>query len=149
MTGMRDDAAESRYAELLEEYEALGGYDYQSQMERVVQGVGLSLDTLDTAASLASGGERTRAALARALLTDPDLLVMDEPTNYLDFDGLNWLEGFLSDFKYAVLVVSPRPLLPRPRLHRALGDGARPSPALPGKLFQVPRSEGGAGGAPA
>ena len=98
--------AESRYAELLEEYEALGGYDYQSQMERVVQGVGLSLDTLDTAASLASGGERTRAALARALLTDPDLLVMDEPTNYLDFDGLNWLEGFLSDFKYAVLVVS-------------------------------------------
>ena len=98
--------AESRYAELLEEYEALGGYDYQSQMERVVLGVGLPLDTLDTPASLASGGERTRAALARALLADPDLLVMDEPTNYLDFDGLNWLEGFLSDFKYAVLVVS-------------------------------------------
>ena len=98
--------AESRYAELLEEYEALGGYDYQSQMERVVLGVGLPLDTLDTPVSLASGGERTRAALARALLADPDLLVMDEPTNYLDFDGLNWLEGFLSDFKYAVLVVS-------------------------------------------
>ena len=104
--GARRRRAESRYAELLEEYEALGGYDYQSQMERVVLGVGLPLDTLDTPASLASGGERTRAALARALLADPDLLVMDEPTNYLDFDGLNWLEGFLSDFKYAVLVVS-------------------------------------------
>ena len=105
-----DDAerrrAESRYAALLEEYEALGGYDYQNRMERVVQGVGLPLDTLDTPISAASGGERTRAALARALLADPDLLVLDEPTNYLDFDGLNWLEEFLSNFRYAVLVVS-------------------------------------------
>ena len=98
--------AESRYAALLEEYEALGGYDYQNRMERVVQGVGLPLDTLDTPISAASGGERTRAALARALLADPDLLVLDEPTNYLDFDGLNWLEEFLSNFRYAVLVVS-------------------------------------------
>ena len=98
--------AEVHYAELLEEYEALGGYDYESQLERVAQGVGLPLDTLDTAVSVASGGERTRAALARALLTDPDMLVLDEPTNYLDFDGLTWLEGFLSDFRYTVLVVS-------------------------------------------
>ena len=98
--------AETRYAELLEEYEALGGYDYQSGMERVVAGVGLSADALDTPAAAASGGERTRAALARALLMDPDLLVLDEPTNYLDFDGLNWLEEFLAAFKYAVLVVS-------------------------------------------
>ena len=105
-----DDAerrrAESRYAALLEEYEALGGYDYQNRMERVVQGVGLPLDTLDTPISAASGGERTRAALARALLADPDLLVLDEPTNYLDFDGLNWLEDFLANFRYAALVVS-------------------------------------------
>ena len=98
--------AETRYAELLEEYEALGGYDYQSSMDRVVEGVGMTRDTLDTPASAASGGERTRAALARALLTDPDLLVLDEPTNYLDFDGLTWLEDFLLGFKYAVVVVS-------------------------------------------
>ena len=98
--------AETRYAELLEEYEDLGGYDYQNGMDRVVEGVGMTLDTLDTPASAASGGERTRAALARALLTDPDLLVLDEPTNYLDFDGLTWLEDFLSGFKYAVVVVS-------------------------------------------
>ena len=98
--------AESRYAQLLEDYEALGGYDYQNSVERVVEGVGLSLDTLETPISAASGGERTRAALARALLADPDLLVLDEPTNYLDFDGLTWLETFLSEFKYAALVVS-------------------------------------------
>jgi ATP-binding cassette subfamily F protein 3 len=98
--------AETRYAELLEEYEDLGGYDYQNGMDRVVEGVGMTLDTLDTPAAAASGGERTRAALARALLTDPDLLVLDEPTNYLDFDGLTWLEDFLSGFKYAVVVVS-------------------------------------------
>ena len=98
--------AEMRYAELLADYEALGGYDYQSQMERVALGVGLSSETLDTPTAVASGGERTRAALASALLTDPDLLVLDEPTNYLDFDGLRWLESFLADFKFAVLVVS-------------------------------------------
>lgn len=104
--GARRDA-ESRYADLLAEYEAMGGYgDYQGRMERVVRGVGLSDSALDTPASKASGGERTRAALAKALLADPDLLVLDEPTNYLDFDGLSWLEDFLASFRYAALTVS-------------------------------------------
>ena len=125
--GSARSAAEDRYSKLLEEYESLGGYDYQSQVERVAQGVGLTQETLDTQASVASGGERTRAALARALLTDPDLLILDEPTNYLDFDGLNWLEGFLSEFRYAVLGSIPRPVLPRSHLYRDLGAGARSS----------------------
>ena len=105
-TGSARRRAESRYSERLAEYESLGGYDWQTQMERVARGVGLPAETLDTPAAVASGGQRTRAALAKALLADPDLLALDEPTNYLDFDGLTWLEDFLSGFRYAVLVVS-------------------------------------------
>ena len=98
--------AERRYSSLLERYEALGGYDYQNQMERVTSGVGLPPKALETPAASASGGEHTRAALAKALLADPDLLVLDEPTNHLDFDGLSWLEGFLARFSHAFVVVS-------------------------------------------
>ena len=99
-------AAERRYDALLKEFEALGGYDYEHRMERVLDGVGLPEETLATAASDASGGERTRAALARALLSDPDFLILDEPTNYLDFRGLDWLEDFLSGFTGGFMVVS-------------------------------------------
>ena len=98
--------AERRYSSLLQHCEAVGGYDYQNRMERVVAGVGLSPEVMETPVSSASGGERTRAALAKALLGDPDLLVLDEPTNYLDFKGLSWLEGFLSRFPHAFIVVS-------------------------------------------
>lgn len=97
---------ERNYSEILLQYEAEGGYDYESFLERVATGVGLAGDTLDTPAHLASGGERTRASLARALLEDPDLLILDEPTNYLDFKGLDWLETFLRRTSKAFIVVS-------------------------------------------
>ena len=98
--------AERKYASLLEEYEALGGYDYQHRFDQVVAGVGLPTETLDTPANAASGGERTRAALAKALLSDPDFLILDEPTNYMDFKGLDWLEDFLIKFRGCSIVVS-------------------------------------------
>ena len=105
-----DDAArrdaERRYDTLLREFEALGGYDYEHRMERVLDGVGLPEETLETLAADASGGERTRAALARALLSEPDFLILDEPTNYLDFRGLDWLEDFLAGFTGGFMVVS-------------------------------------------
>ena len=98
--------AQNKYSSLLEEYESVGGYDYNNNFDKVVDGVGLYPDALDTLVADASGGERTRAALATALLTNPDLLVLDEPTNYLDFKGLEWLEGFLSQFDQSYMVVS-------------------------------------------
>ena len=104
--GGKRRAAERRYDALLQEYEALGGYDYQHRLERVVDGVGLPDRTLDTPAQSASGGERTRAGLAKALLSEPDFLILDEPTNYLDFKGLDWLEAFLARFSGGFMVVS-------------------------------------------
>ena len=104
--GPERSRAEKKYSDLLDEYESSGGYDYQNRMERVVDGVGLDETNLETAVSDASGGERTRAALATALLADPDLLVLDEPTNYLDFRGLEWLEDFLNRSANAFIVVS-------------------------------------------
>ena len=103
-----DDAEQAglRYAELLERYETLGGYTYERAVERMVDGLGLRAETLDSPASSASGGERTRAALAKALLGNPDLLVLDEPTNYLDLKGVTWLERYLTHFAPAVVVVS-------------------------------------------
>ncbi|MDA0263261.1 MAG: ABC-F family ATP-binding cassette domain-containing protein [Chloroflexi bacterium] len=100
------EAAGRRYADLLERFEALGGYSYERAMERMVDGLGLRRETLDSPASSASGGERTRAALAKALLGNPDLLVLDEPTNYLDLKGVTWLERYLTHFAPAVVVVS-------------------------------------------
>ncbi len=104
--GTARSQAEKKYSDFLDEYESLGGYDYQNRMDRVVEGVGLSDTNLTTLVSDASGGERTRAALATALLADPDLLVLDEPTNYLDFKGLEWLEDFLNRSSNAFMVVS-------------------------------------------
>ncbi|MQG10640.1 MAG: ABC-F family ATP-binding cassette domain-containing protein [SAR202 cluster bacterium] len=100
------EVAGRRYAALLEQYEALGGYTYERAVERMVDGLGLRSETLDSSASSASGGERTRAALAKALLGNPDLLVLDEPTNYLDLKGVTWLERYLTHFAPAVVVVS-------------------------------------------
>ncbi|MCH7712583.1 MAG: ABC-F family ATP-binding cassette domain-containing protein [Chloroflexi bacterium] len=105
--GNRDQAeVEERYATQLSEYEALGGYTYENDMERMAEALGLGREVLETPSSSASGGERTRAALACALLSRPDLLVLDEPTNHLDLNGVTWLEGFLDKIPSAVVVVS-------------------------------------------
>lgn len=105
-TGQQRHQAELRYASLISRYEALGGYDYMSLLDQIVAGVGLPVTRLETPLAACSGGERTRAALATALLKDPDVLILDEPTTYLDFRGLNWLEDYLRKLSRSYLVVS-------------------------------------------
>ena len=106
LAGEERKQANQKYATLVERFDSLGGYDYVNAVERVTTGIGLSSRSLDTPFVQASGGERARATLARALLSDPDLLILDEPTNYLDISGLTWLERFLARFNHAFIVVS-------------------------------------------
>jgi ATP-binding cassette subfamily F protein 3 len=98
---------------LLEEYGALqiafeqsGGYDYDVRIRRTLQGLGLGREYWDKPLCQLSGGQQTRALLARLLLEEPDLLILDEPTNHLDAQALEWLEGTLREWDGAVLIVS-------------------------------------------
>ncbi|MCI2429484.1 ATP-binding cassette domain-containing protein [Candidatus Acetothermia bacterium] len=95
-----------RYDELLEAFCYAGGYEYKSRIAQVLSGLGFSAADTERPVSQLSGGERTRAALARLLLEAPELLLLDEPTNHLDLSGLEWLEEYLSRWKGAFIVVS-------------------------------------------
>ncbi|HKZ55399.1 MAG TPA: ABC-F family ATP-binding cassette domain-containing protein [Anaerolineales bacterium] len=98
--------AMSRYGTIQEAFERAGGYVYPSRIRQVLSGLGFTPDEHDRPLSQFSGGERTRAFLARLLLEDPDLLILDEPTNHLDMQAVEWLESWLRDWPGAVLIVS-------------------------------------------
>jgi len=105
-TPQRAAAALARYGPLQESFERAGGYIYPARIRQVLTGLGFTpLEHPQPLARL-SGGEQTRAHLARLLLEDPDLLVLDEPTNHLDLQAIEWLEGWLRDWPGAALIVS-------------------------------------------
>lgn len=94
------------YHRLTEDFEDKQGYAYKGEIKGVLTGLGISEDYYNMKVELLSGGERTRVSLAKLLLQKPDLLLMDEPTNHLDLEAIAWLEGFLNDYKGALLVIS-------------------------------------------
>jgi ATP-binding cassette subfamily F protein 3 len=102
----RVDRAMEQYGTLQEKFELAGGYTYAYRMRAVLNGLGFEEADWPRPMEQFSGGERTRALLARLLLEDPDLLMLDEPTNHLDIQAVEWLETWLRDWAGAVIVVS-------------------------------------------
>jgi ATP-binding cassette subfamily F protein 3 len=100
------DEVMERYGQMEHQFELDGGYTYDTRTKQVLRGLGFDQDDYSMPLGHLSGGQQTRALLARLLLESPDLLVLDEPTNHLDINAVEWLESFLKTWPGALLVVS-------------------------------------------
>lgn len=95
-----------QYGKLQEDFERRGGYTYETRMKQVLTGLGFDASDYTLSLDHLSGGQRTRAFLARLLLSGPDILLLDEPTNHLDIRAVEWLEGYLNQWDGAAIIVS-------------------------------------------
>ncbi|PKM51835.1 MAG: ABC transporter [Firmicutes bacterium HGW-Firmicutes-7] len=95
-----------KYMNLRHEFEMLEGYSYKSQVRGVLKGLGFLEHEFDKKATVLSGGQKTRLALAKILVTQPDLLLLDEPTNHLDISATEWLENYLMNYNGTLLIIS-------------------------------------------
>lgn len=101
-----DEKLLERYARLSNQFEMLGGYNYEHEMYKVLTNFGFSEEMWNQKVGTLSGGERTKVAFAKLLLQKPDLLLLDEPTNHLDLSTIEWLEGYLKQYQQALIIVS-------------------------------------------
>jgi len=104
--GNASDEVLDLYGKAIERFEEAGGYDYDVRIAQTLEGLGFRPEHWELPLNLLSGGQKTRALLARLLLEQPDLLILDEPTNHLDTGAVAWLEQTLRNWKGALLVVS-------------------------------------------
>lgn len=95
-----------RYGEVQQEFERRGGYDLEHRAQAILTGLGIGPDDYGRPVESFSGGWKMRIALAKILLLNPDVLLMDEPTNYLDVESIIWLEEWLGDFKGSLVMTS-------------------------------------------
>ena len=100
------EEAVSRYGSLEQAFERQGGYTYDVRIKQTLSGLGFDEADYHRPITQLSGGERTRALLAKLLLESPDVMMLDEPTNHLDIGAVEWLESFLKDWEGALVVVS-------------------------------------------
>ena len=107
---MQDPACDpevlTRYGRLQHQFDLKGGYTYSHRIQQTLTGLGFEESDYQRPLQQLSGGQRTRARLARILLEDPDILFLDEPTNHLDINAVEWLEAYLRDWNGAVVIVS-------------------------------------------
>ncbi|OYD07113.1 ribosomal protection-like ABC-F family protein [Paludifilum halophilum] len=101
-----DPEAVQRYGAALDRYQSLGGYEWEAMVERTAVQLGLGAEQWSIPFDRLSGGQKTRAQLARLMVGNPSFLLLDEPTNHLDDETLTWLEQWLLTYKGAVLLVS-------------------------------------------
>ena len=100
-----EDALE-RYTRMNHTFEMQDGYSFESQITGILKGLGFEESEFNRPVSELSGGQKTRVSLGRLLLSRPDIILLDEPTNHLDLNSIAWLEGYLSSYDGAVIIVS-------------------------------------------